>query len=108
MQLAVFAYKIAAKFPPHETYGLASQVRRAAVSISSNIAEGSQRKTAREFAYFLSVAKGSTAELVTQILLAKDLYYISEAECVSYLAHADEVGKMIYTLQKALFTARHS
>lgn len=74
MKLARETYKATDQFPRTETYGLASQMRRAAVSIPSNIAEGYKRRNIREYIQFLSIADASAAELETQILLSKDLY----------------------------------
>ncbi len=67
-------YRITALFPKEELYGLVSQMRRSAVSIPSNIAEGKKRKTKKDFIQFLHIAEGSAAELETQMLIAKDLY----------------------------------
>ena len=73
MELAEDAYKICAEFPKHEVYGLTSQLQRAAVSIPSNIAEGQARNSNKEFNHFLGIARGSLAELETQIMLAQRL-----------------------------------
>src|SRR3989338_5014996 len=81
------------EFPKEEMYGLSSQMRRAAISIPSNIAEGQQRKSRKEFTQFLRMAFGSSAELDTQIIIAKKLYpglYFSKAETI-----LEEVGKML-------------
>ncbi|PKN75795.1 MAG: four helix bundle protein [Candidatus Cloacimonetes bacterium HGW-Cloacimonetes-2] len=71
-------YKLTANFPKHEVYGLSSQLQRAAVSIPSNIAEGSGRKSTKEFVQFLYIAKGSLLEIETQLEIAKILNYIEE------------------------------
>ena len=73
MALAKFVYKLSARFPVDERYGLISQVRRAAVSVPSNIAEGQARHTTKEFLQFLSHAQGSLAEVETQLMLSVDL-----------------------------------
>jgi four helix bundle protein len=78
MALARDVYSATADFPNHELYGLTSQLRRAAVSIPSNIAEGAGRTGPREFHKFLSIARGSLCELETQLLLANDLGYFTE------------------------------
>ena len=78
MELAKNVYKMLEDLPRYEDYGLISQMRRSVVSIPSNIAEGTSRTSPKEFVYFLQVALGSCFELETQVLLAKDLGYISE------------------------------
>lgn len=78
MALARDVYSATADFPNHELYGLTSQIRRAAVSIPSNIAEGAGRIGPREFNKFLGIARGSLCELETQLLLANDLGYLAE------------------------------
>src|SRR2546423_585737 len=74
IKLAKEDYLFTAKFPRHEMYGLTSQMRRAAVAIPSNIAEGQSRKNLKEYIQFLNIAYGSAAELETQVILSKDLY----------------------------------
>ena len=71
-------YKVTESFPKSEVYGLTSQIRRSAVSIPSNIAEGASRKSSKEFSQFLSIAVGSLAELDTQLIIAKNLLYLDE------------------------------
>ncbi len=73
-------YSHSQKFPSTELYGLTSQIRRAAVSVLANIAEGSERQHKREFLRFLSIARGSLAEVETYLMLARDLGYLSEEE----------------------------
>ena len=80
MKLVKQIYKSTATFPREELYGLTSQMRRAAVSIPSNIAEGAARETTPEFLRFLYIARGSLAELETQALIARDLNYLSDAD----------------------------
>jgi len=80
MTLAVEVYGVTERFPKHELYGLTSQIRRAVVSVPSNIAEGKGHRSDREFLHFLYHARGSLFELETQILLAHKLKYISEKE----------------------------
>src|SRR5208337_4541101 len=78
MHLTVEIYRVTGSFPKHETYGLASQMRRAAVSVPSNIAEGKGHRSDPEFVRFLLHARGSLLELQTQILIARQLQYLSE------------------------------
>ena len=79
-----------------------SQITRSAVSIPSNIAEGAERKTVKEFANFLYIAKGSSAELRTQLYLAGELAYISRAECKKMVLESKEITKMLQGLINSL------
>ena len=107
MDLAVLVYRVTAGFPKEEIYGLRSQMRRAAVSIPSNIAEGQGRRTTDDFLRFLSVANGSLRELETQTLIAKRLTYISEEECSEILDLAAEVGRLRNGLVGSLERKQH-
>ena len=78
MDLAMQVYRLTETFPKHELYGLTGQIRRAAISIPSNIAEGKGRRTDRDFSSFLFRARGSLLELETQVLLARRLEYLQE------------------------------
>ena len=78
ISLVTLIYKYTANFPKEEVYGLTSQIRRCAVSIPSNIAEGSARTTKKDYAHFLAIALGSIAELETQLIISKNLSYLSE------------------------------
>ena len=95
-QLVREAYKITKDFPKEETYGLSQQLRRCAVSIPSNIAEGYGRQHAKEYKHFLSMAYGSLCELETQYSLAVDLRYTNKNEIVDNLLK--EVGSMLYRM----------
>jgi len=95
-KLVLEIYKMTRHFPKSEDYGLSQQLRRAAVSIPSNIAEGYGRKHKAEYNQFLSIAYGSLLELETQILLAKDLNYITKNENIEKLIK--EVGSMLYRM----------
>jgi len=95
-------YRLTNIFPKTELFGLINQIRRAAVAIPSNIAEGFSRKYRKEYIQFISVAYGSGAELETQILLAKELNFAPEKEFIAGLSLLSEVMKMLNTLLKKL------
>jgi four helix bundle protein len=102
MQLTTAIYRLTRDFPREEVYGLTSQIRQAAVSVPSNIAEGQGRLSSREFIQFLSIARGSICELQTQLEIARALGFgkpemIDEAERISH-----EVGKMIFAFLGSL------
>jgi four helix bundle protein len=86
-------YRMTAAFPKEEIFGLTSQVRRAAVSIPSNIAEGKGRYSQRDFLHFLMQARGSVNEVETQLLIAQDLGYLAEEQTNELLRQSQEVGK---------------
>jgi four helix bundle protein len=102
LALALQIYKVTEDFPRHETYGLCSQIRRAVVSVPSNIAEGNQRDSVREYLHFVSIALGSLAEVETQLLLSAELQYVDKAKSQSLLAEIDEIGRMLHGIQKYL------
>jgi len=106
MELAKKAYDLSSDFPSEEKYGLQSQIRRSAISIPSNIAEGSQRKSDKEFGNFLLISKGSLAELETQFLLAKEFNYIKKG-MNEFLEEINELQKMLFSFHKRL-TAKSS
>ena len=113
MVLAKFVYKLSARFPVDERYGLISQVRRAAVSVPSNIAEGQARHTTKEFLQFLSHAQGSLAEVETQLMLSVDLGFARQEGVAEGLREIDEIQKMIIALKRKLevgspLATRHS
>jgi four helix bundle protein len=95
MDLVTEIYRLTKTLPKEEIFGLTSQLRRAAVSIPSNIAEGQGRISKGEFRVFLGNARGSLSELETQIMIAKNLEYITEIEATSLLEQASEVGRII-------------
>ena len=100
--LSVQIYKLTADFPREETYGLSSQMRRAGVSIASNIAEGYGRCSSREYRRFLAIAYGSTLELQTQLEIAKKLGF-GKAELLEKTQSAsEEAGKIIWAIKKKL------
>lgn len=100
--LTLSIYRFTKKFPQEEQYGLISQMRRAAVSVVSNIAEGHSRKSKAEYAQFLSVSYGSLSELETQILLSQDLRFLVESDAQYLIQLKDEIGGMLYTLMQKL------
>ena len=92
-------YGVTAELPKSEQFGLVSQLQRCAVSIPSNIAEGNQRNNIKEYRQFIGIARGSAAELETQLLLCVEIYKIDCSNCLSVL---DEVQKMLSVLAKNL------
>jgi four helix bundle protein len=95
MELVYVIYDLTAKYPKDELYGLVSQVRRAAVSIPSNIAEGKGRFSDKEFVVFLCHARGSTYELQTQCLIARHMNYFSEQDFETLADRVANIGKML-------------
>ena len=83
-------------------------MRRCAVSIPSNIAEGQQRNSAKEFQHFINIAQGSRGELETQLLLAKDIGYLSESAIEPTYYKLDEINKMLYALSKSITNAANA
>jgi four helix bundle protein len=104
MLIAKLTYERCADFPAEERYGLTSQMRRAAVSIASNIAEGAGRSSNKDFGNFVSIATGSAYELETQFLLATDFGYISVVHLDEVIEHLSELQRMLYGFQKSLQT----
>jgi len=102
MGLAQELYRATARFPKEEMYGLTSQLRRAAVSVPSNIAEGQGRRTTGAFLQHLSIAHGSLRETETQMLLAARLGYLSDKAAASLMKQAGEVGRLITGLANSL------
>jgi len=98
IELAKRIYRITEQFPSSEVYGLTNQLRRAVVSIPSNIAEGQSRQSTKEFTHFLHISLGSLSELDTQIVIAKELEYISGSDSQPILDAIIELRKMIYAL----------
>jgi four helix bundle protein len=99
MDLAALVYEATVNFPKEEKYGLTSQIRRAAVSIPSNIAEGAGRNSDNEFVHFLAIAHGSSYELQTQILLSEKFDLITKETSVLIVDKIIEFQKMNYALQ---------
>jgi four helix bundle protein len=95
-------YLVTARFPPSEIYGLTGQIRRAAVSIPSNIAEGQGRNSPKEFRQFLGIALGSVAEVETQLIIAKEIAYLNVEELNPLLKRIDHIRKMLRGLSNSL------
>jgi four helix bundle protein len=95
MKLAIEIYAATQPFPKEERYGITNQLRRAAVSVPSNIAEGQARYSQKEFHHFLSQARGSLVEIQTQLLIAKDLKYLAPARADGLLAATNELGRLL-------------
>lgn len=102
MQIAEDVYLLTENLPKHELFSLTNQLRRAAISVPSNIAEGHGRNSPKEFNHFLGIALGSLAELETQLLLTVRLKYIDGSQLVHILKTTDETAKMLKGLQKSL------
>ena len=95
-------YRASKNFPPDERFGLTSQLRRAAVSVPSNIAEGAARSGTGEYLQGLSVASGSLAEVETQVIIANRLEMLPTVEMETLLGQADEISKMLGGLKRSL------
>jgi four helix bundle protein len=102
MQLSLAVYRLTSKFPREEVYGLTSQLRRAAVSIPSNIAEGYGRNTRGDYKQFLGIARGSTLEVQTQLLIALELGFFDVQAHGEVEDLLNEVSKMLYSLMRKL------
>jgi four helix bundle protein len=102
MDLAVEAYAITGHFPRTERFRLIDQLTRAAVAVPANVAEGHERGTRKDYANFVSIARGSLAETETYLLLAERLGYVSGEELRGAVSLADEVGRMLSTLRGRL------
>lgn len=102
MEITRRVYRLTLEFPKSEQYGLTSQIRRCAVSIPSNIAEGHSRDSQNELSRFVSIARGSLAELETQLLIAKDLEYGNAMMITELLELAKQEGRMLSGLRRSL------
>jgi len=102
MDLAVRVHQASRAIPKSELFGLVSQLRRAGASIPSNIAEGSARKSTKEFIYFLHVSRGSMAELETQLLLAQRVGYLPKDDMADLQDRIDEVGRILNSVVAGL------
>jgi four helix bundle protein len=102
MNFALNVYRITASFPKHEMYSLSQQVRRAAVSVASNIAEGKGHRSDKEFLHFLFHARGSLLEVRTQLLIAGGLQYVSEEKVRELESQAEDLGRALNGLITSL------
>lgn len=100
--LAKDAYRLTRDFPQDEKWGLISQMRRAAISVPSNIAEGQARRTTKDFVQFISIAEGSVAELDTQLVLAYELGYCDRETAAPIAGILDELRRMLNSLRRKL------
>jgi four helix bundle protein len=100
--LVTAVYRMTQDFPKPEMYGLTAQIRRAAISVPSSIAEGWARASTREYIHFLTVARGSLAELETQLIIAKELAYLRQTELDELLSQIGEVGRALNALTTSL------
>ena len=100
MDFVTMLYKKTATFPKEEIYGLTNQMRRAAVSIPSNNAEGAARKSNKEFIQFLHIALGSTVEIETQLIISKNLKFIDDESFIELDKERNEIGRMLFGLIK--------
>jgi four helix bundle protein len=99
-------YRVSATFPAEERYGLTAQIRRSAISVPSNIAEGQGRHGTKDFLYFLSISYGSLCEVQTQLLIAKRLSYLNTPHESSLTDLSNEVGRLINGLMRSLRNCR--
>ena len=102
IELVASIYKITSSFPKEELYGLTSQIRRSAVSLPSNIAEGAARNHVNEFRQFLYIALGSGAELETQLIISKMLGFISDEQSQELINELNSISKMLQGLIKSI------
>jgi four helix bundle protein len=102
MDLVVEIYRVTTAFPRHETYGLAVQSRKAAVSVPANVAEGHGREHLGDYIHHLSIANGSLMELETHCLIAERLRYITQEDVAPLLKRTGELGRMLAGLIRAL------
>ncbi len=107
IDLVTKIYKITSDFPKEELFGITSQIRRAAVSIPSNIAEGAARTSRKEFRKFLSIALGSASEMETQLIISRNLNYLTDNDSEYLINELTTIQKMILGLMKNLKSTDH-
>jgi four helix bundle protein len=101
-QLALEIYEITKRSPQHEKFGLISQMRRSAYSIPMNLLEGSHRLSKREYRQFVGIARGSAGEMKYQLLLARDLKYMSNDQYLEFIGRCERVSQMLTRLAQSL------
>jgi four helix bundle protein len=102
MDLVEIVYEVTARFPSREVFGLTNQLRRAAVSVPSNIAEGQGRESTRDFLHFLGISRGSLQEVQTQLEIASRLRFIDDGDYSRCLSQTDEVARLLHGLSRSL------
>ena len=102
IDMVVDCYKLSQDFPKHEIYGLTSQLRRAAVSVPANIAEGYGLGSRKEYLQFLAIAQGSLKEVETHLIITQRLEYMTQTQLKTILARTEELGKMLGSLIRTL------
>lgn len=102
MKMVELVYLTARKFPREEIYGLTAQLKRAAISVPANIAEGNARASRKDYAHFLSIARGSLTEAETLLLLAKQLHYVSSEEIEPVMKQIDGISRMLKTMRSRI------
>ena len=105
VELVTDIYRSTERFPKEERYGLTSQIRRAAISIPANIAEGAGRRSKKEFVHFLSNSQGSASELETELIIANRLGYLDETSFAQLVSQLERIGRLITGLSRHLSTA---
>lgn len=98
-RLALDVYRLTSGFPSEERFGLTSQMRRASTSVPTTIAEGSRRRSPKDYAHFLNIAEGSLAELEYLFMLSRDLGYIEAETANAHATEATEISRMVYSLR---------
>ena len=104
LKLIAEVYAVSARFPADERFGLTAQIRRAAVSVAANIAEGHARASKSEYRHFVSIARGSTVEVDAEFHVAEMLGYVDAAHLVTAREHADHLSRMLTNLRRSLST----
>lgn len=102
VELVQLTYKVTAAFPTDERFGLTSQIRRSAVSVASNIAEGAGRNTDKDFQNFISIAAGSAFELETHLIIALKVNFLANDDCETLRNELEQIKKMLFSLRRKL------
>jgi four helix bundle protein len=108
MDMSVAIYKISEGFPKTETYRLTDQICRAAISVAGNIAEGHVRSTAKDYAHFLAISRGSLMETETYLMLAERLGYATKSDLTATLALITDISKMLTSLRRKVLASSRS